>query len=100
MELSDEQVEFLAEFMGWSIPSDPILADHQRQLFYLAETREAVMDRAVEKGYVGIDFFYHKADKKWEASVYKLPELNETASYGPNQFIAFLNALILAEAEI
>jgi len=91
MKLTDEQVEFLQKFMGW------IFFDNT--LF----NREAVMDRAVEKGWIRIDFEkcpdIYKCTIAHKACIAVQIFWDKYTGTGPTRFIALVNALMEAEGK-
>lgn len=88
-QLNDEQVEFLTEFMEWH------LCTHN----HTANDREAVMDRAVKKGYWWMEFNHGHSDKVVCTIEHKSTGEHDRGikGNGPTRFIALVNALMEAE---
>lgn len=108
-QLSDEQIVFLHNFVGTGVTvnSDTLINDYLRDYFErFASNREAVMDRAIEKGYRRFDLFVSEDGKGFGMYVRrdwinkeKITPLdrNEVLGKGPTRFHALVNALMEAE---
>lgn len=116
-ELTDKQVKFLAEFMGWKIdesqkcesgkpvwlntrhPYQSYTTDALVDLAHLPSTEKAVMDRAEEKQrYIT----FRKIGNKGDCCTCVLEgdgDLYDHRGYGPTRFVALVNALMSAEGK-
>lgn len=89
MKLTDEQLEFLQKFME----------KDQRFRQTTAIYREAVMDKAVEKGWIFISFEWLEAvEREWMVNIGACVEV-QFQGFGSTRFIALVNALMEAEGD-
>ncbi len=94
LKLTDEQVEWLEKFMDTN-KADLLDMDGLRLVFNNAKFCEAVMDRAVEKGYHYIGYIFIAGI--YTCQIKKNPWDKNIIGYGQSRFTALLAALMKGE---
>ncbi len=94
--LTDEQVEFLDKLMEWEETENAFTMLKRQEVRETADFREAVMDRAVEEGWIKMTFFLHD-DENYSCQIVDPAQGKKHWRTGPTRFIALINALMEAE---